>query len=173
MTHSSPPASRIYVDLDDCLIHTIVGRAGSNKRKKLPIQTDDAYFSILSPMAGDLLKLCRSLRPTSLLTTATGDYARAANEIFELGFICREIIARADFMVEAEDSPLSAKHFATDPAGLLIDNQKLGDQAAMIKRKFLGIPDANYFQIREFCGHPKESFDKELARLGGWLVGRV
>jgi hypothetical protein len=162
---------RIYIDLDETLIHAIYAHSGNpGKRRPIEIKNstgerEELYYSILRPKATELLSFCRTLGNVKMLTTATRDYALEHNSIFNLGFEATHIIAREDYLVStvsAYDTRTGPVKTATDPHSVLIDNLPRLAELAITKQQYLGIKPNRYIQIREFSGKDPEVFTKEL-----------
>ena len=149
---------RIYVDLDDCLIHSLHVFAGACDVHRKIVKVDDgsAYASCIRPGAIDLLAQCRSIATTLLLTTATTAYAAAHNAKFRLGFAHDEIIAREQYLDRIRGAYGASSSIVTSinvaPRSVLIDNMAPLDEYAQLKMMHLGIRRDRYFQISEFSG---------------------
>lgn len=165
---------RIYIDLDETLIHAKYATSGnSGKRSRIRIPDQDGtgyelYYSLLRPKAPELLGACRALSDVKMLTTATRDYAQMHNETFNLGFNENDIIAREDYLVNttvAFGLATEPAKYQTDPQSVLIDNLPRLATAAMLKQQYLGLNPSNYIQIREFDGKDPEIFASELNEI--------
>ena len=156
--------THIYLDLDETLIHAIpTGRGGIGKRTLINAG-GDKYGVLLRPLAKTMLADCRALAHTALITTATRDYALEMNKVFQLGFTEDEIFAREDFIkFEFKNVMITsdAVRENVSPGAVLIDNAEPDYLYARIKRKFLGIPEDNYYQVRTFNGKDPQCFVKE------------
>jgi hypothetical protein len=128
----------------------------------------ETYHCTKRPMADVMLEDCRRAGKTKMLTSATRQYALAANGAMELGFDPQDIVAREDIGTETTiaygDDFLLHKQ-QTDPQASLIDNMRPTSKWAKIKRTFLGIPAKNYIQIREFNGKDPEKFQSEWNQI--------
>jgi len=166
----------VFVDLDDCLIHTrcisslackpagfVVLPCGD---KGVPI-----HVSTLRPSALKMLADLRGVAPVKIITTGTEDYAQRANELFSLGFDPSDIISRDGFLVTIRGAYGSSSLFPTDvdqfPNSVLIDNHPFAGsdgEKVRVKMNFLGIGGDRFFQVREFNGDPDPR-----RFLGEWL----
>lgn len=150
---------RIFLDLDDTLIHSV--RGGHNKNRIYRKFTGDGrYGSIARYIGYDLIQFCRMIDPdTSMLTTATRDWAEEWNAVFEFGFDSEHIYSREDYTMETS-RPYSG--YVVDwngecldvSHGVIVDNYDAYDPSPKIKMNFVFgkfCPD-NWIQIREFDG---------------------
>jgi hypothetical protein len=162
----------IYLDLDDCLIkaHPLYGGRGVGRHAKIIRLDGENYSSRIRKDAARILQECRSIAPTRLFTSAVREYAEAHNKTFELGFLSEEMICREDYMCTVS-LPYGGVDYVPlktgeSPKSILVDNNPAGNQHAILKREFLGIPRDNYIVIREFQGFPDPPcFETELATI--------
>jgi len=161
-----------YVDLDHTLISTRLAQPGDVVPENCVVMrfAGEIYHSALRPCAHQLLARCRETGPTRMLTTATRAYSLAHNEQFQLGFAPEEIFAREDWRYNipgaygGHETLLLAENVC--PNSLLIDDFGPTSEGGRMKRKFLGIPEERYIQIRSYEGRPEpERFKDELASI--------
>lgn len=145
----------IFLDLDDALIQSLssAGRTNPGKRTLIRFESD-AYFVMERPLAKQMIADCKAVSDVSLLTTATGEYARAVCGKFEFGI--ETIIAREDLFADEENTGASKTDYC--PSSVLVDNQHPREFSARVKRQFLGISEDQYFRIREFNGKDPAKF---------------
>jgi NLI interacting factor-like phosphatase len=175
--NTDPLIPKIFIDLDDTLIHSIyINRSiGLSSRtlvetKASPKGKKEKYASHLRETSYDLLSFCRDKAQTLLLTTATKDYAIKHNEVFNLGFKDKEIISREDYLIEASTAyggkTTMVAAVKKHPKSLLIDNLSPEEEHAKNKMLFLGIKEDQYIQIREyFGGKDPDVFLRELESI--------
>lgn len=160
---------RVYVDLDDTLIHAVYGKGrGVGKRTVIDAGEGEYYHSFLRPDAHYMLEEMRRMGEVWMLTTAKRSYAMAHNETFRLGFSGGEILAREDYIVRvpmAYSSEWMPTERGVCPHGILVDNLSPAAEAARLKMAYLGIGEERYVQIREFNGRDPDNFKGELAQI--------
>lgn len=166
---------RVYVDLDDTLIHAVyaLGR-GRGKRTAVDAGEGEVYHSLLRPSAHRFLEGLRGDGEVFMLTTATKKYAAAHNETFRLGFSEGEIVAREDYLIQvtmAYSSELITMKRRVCPEGWLVDNMPPEEEAARLKRAYLGIGVDRYTQVREFNGKDPEVFNREMDQIFSIIKG--
>jgi len=96
---------KIYVDLDETLIHAGAAGLRSPGRRRRVAFGLEVYDVALRPCAHYLLGWLREIGCASLLTTSQRDYAEKINEAFGLGFeqlYCREDIFVFQSFCESE-----------------------------------------------------------------------
>ena len=96
---------KIYVDLDETLIHAGAAGLRSPGRRRRVAFGLEVYDVALRPCAHCLLGCLREIGCVSLLTTSQRDYAEKINEAFGLGFeqlYCREDIFVFQSFCESE-----------------------------------------------------------------------
>lgn len=166
---------RVYVDLDDTLIHAVYGLGrGKGKRTVIDAGDGELYHSLLRPSAHRFLEELRGDGEVFMLTTATKKYAGAHNKAFSLGFSEDEIVAREDYLIQvtmAYSSELITKKERVCPEGWLVDNMPPEEEAARLKRAYLGIGVDRYTQVREFNGKDPEVFNREMDQIFSTIKG--
>jgi hypothetical protein len=153
----------IYIDLDDCLIHSVFGVR--NTKRRTVMHLDEEKYSVLErPLAKKMLTDLRELGHLRMLTTATPDYAQEVNRIFGFDFAQNDVISLVPLLVTVQlaygsDTLLTKTH--TDPHSILIDHQSPQDKWLRTKMLYLGVKENSYIQIREFAGIDPFQFPKE------------
>jgi hypothetical protein len=165
----------IYIDLDDCLIHSIFGNGNAKKRTTMHLE-NEKYRVLERPLARQMLDDLRALGPVRMLTTATPDYAQEANRLFNFGFLAQDIISLVPLLETIQlaygsDTLLTKTH--TDPKGVLIDHQKPHEKWLRIKLLYLGIKESSYVQVREFSGLDPQKFANEWRNIHLPLVQTI
>jgi NLI interacting factor-like phosphatase len=152
---------KIYVDLDETLIHAkVAGLRPPAKRRRFAFGLE-VYDVALRPCAHYLLGRLREIGCVSLLTTSQRDYAEKINEAFGLGF--EQLYCREDIFVFRPFVDLKAE--AVAPKSVLIDDLSPTETLARFKMKFLGINRRSYIQIRGFHGTEPATIDREIAEI--------
>ena len=152
---------KIYVDLDETLIHArVAGPRPPGKRWRFAFGLE-VYDVALRPCAHYLLGCLREIGCVSLLTTSQHDYAETINEAFGLGF--EQLYCREDIFVFRPFADLKAE--AVAPKSVLIDDLSPTETLARLKMKFLGINRRSYIQIRGFHGTDPATIDREIAEI--------
>lgn len=146
----------IYIDLDECLIHSILERGG-NSKQRIRMSLGKEHYSVqLRPIAHEMLQNLRATkREVKLLTIATKEYSLTANGLFKLGFAECQIIAREDYLHEVNigyGKSIETTEVSVSPNSVLIDNAPVDSESARLKCAYLGIPKKNYIQVREYTG---------------------
>jgi len=109
---------KIYIDLDETLIHArVAGPRSPGKRRRFAFGLE-VYDVALRPCAHYLLGCLREIGCVALLTTSQRDYAEKINEPFGLGF--EELYCREDIFVFRPFADLKAE--AVAPKSVLIDD---------------------------------------------------
>lgn len=96
---------RIFLDLDDTLIYTLRGEPKNihdiSRLKSITFELDGCCNSVYRAIAPELISFCRSIDPdTSIITTATKEWAEAWSNAFDMGFDSEHIYARHDYTEE-------------------------------------------------------------------------
>jgi hypothetical protein len=152
---------KIYVDLDETLIHArVAGPMSPGKRRRFAFGLE-VYDVALRPCAHYLLGCLREIGCVSLLTTSQRDYAEKINEAFGLGF--EQLYCREDIFVFRPFADLKPE--AVAPKSVLIDDLSPTETLARLKMKFLGINRRSYIQIRGFHGTDRATIDREIAEI--------
>src|SRR6516225_8106222 len=152
---------KIYVDLDETLIHArVAGPRSPGKRRRVAFGLE-VYDVALRPCTHYLLGCLREVGCVSLLTSSQRDYAERINEAFGLGF--EQLYCREDIFVFRPFADLKAE--AVAPKSVLIDDLSPTETLARLKMKFLGINRRSYIQIREFHGADPATIDREIAEI--------
>lgn len=141
----------IFVDLDNTLIkadyyfvtllknYSIIALKG--------IHGEEKYQGQLRVGAKELLQQLHNIAPTFLLTAAAGDYARAWNKVFDLGFKDSDIYSR-------DDTLSGGSLYKPKGNCYLIDDLPEDNHKSQVKIKFLStIGPVNYIQIKSYNGH--------------------
>lgn len=168
---------RIYMDLDDCLIHSLPDH-GSQKRIQVRVG-DENYRVIVRPLAQQILEDCRAMAPVILLTSATKQYAEVHNDRWGFGFKPEELLSLRDVTIEVKGAygakSLELLKRNIDPDSVLIDNQDPLDESARAKRMLLGIhlDPTRYIKIREFNGKDPSCFAGEWKTIVEGLKTRL
>jgi len=145
----------IFLDLDDTLVHTVDFPPQNKENVFRIVLEEETYYSKKRECTEGFLCACRQIAKTYLLTNATRAYALSHNKTLQLGFEPSEIFAREDYLYESrvaygtQTLLTCTKKF---PEAILIDNLPATDPLAKAKQRFLGIPETQYLQIREFRG---------------------
>lgn len=168
----------VFLDLDETLIYTeFNNRKPENAFEGAFVFNLGNYWysSVLRPCALELIQYCRRLTICKLLTAATNDYATLINEHFGLGFDEDEIIDRDKFIEYSIDTRpycgigreiVIPKKCINHINSILIDNQYPDEPNAVIKIKYLGIPECNYIKIPTYNGKAEdENFDKVFKQI--------
>lgn len=153
----------IYIDLDDCLIHSVFGPSNSKRRTVIHLASEK-YSVMIRPLAQEMLSDLRSLGHVRMLTTATPDYAQEINRTFTLGFAPEDVISLTPLLETiqlAYGSDTILSKVKTDPSSVLIDHQNPKDKWLRVKMLYLGITESSYVQIREFYGIDPLKFPTE------------
>jgi hypothetical protein len=152
-----------YIDLDDCLIHSVFGVR--NTKRRTVVQLEEEKYSVLErPLAKKMLSDLRELGNLCMLTTATPDYAQEVNKTFAFGFEDHHIISLVPLLETVQlayGSDTLLTKTRTDPHSVLIDHQNPKDRWLLTKMLYLGIKEDSYVKIREFNGADPLQFPKE------------
>ena len=145
----------IFVDLDNTLIladyyffhvpkdYSIISLEGRHGEEK--------YHGQLRIGAKELLQQLHNIAPTFLLTAAAGDYARAWNKVFDLGFKDSDIYSR-------DDTLSGGSLYKPKGNCYLIDDLPEDNHKSQVKIKFLStIGPVNYIQIKSYNGRVTQS----------------
>lgn len=169
---------RIFQDLDECILHTLVNTIPTQDYVEFTLGEDKhTYRSIIRPCAKKLFAYYNKIvgkENVYILTTATRDYAEALNRLGEFGLDADHILTREDIAKYSHKSAWSTdsttiEHPLADKDNILIDN--LQWKYNMSKLLFLGIDVDNYYQTSEyygvsFCDDPKEAnFLKDIKKF--------
>jgi hypothetical protein len=153
---------KIFLDLDDTLIHSVYG-VGNSKRTYATF-AEGSYGSIYRSISPELIQFCRNIDPdTSIVTTATYDWVETWNDVFNMGFAKHQMYSRDDFtsethmdygrtIVDWNKKSLNLKEF------VIVDNYDIHDKwnpSSKHKMCFLGGPNydaGNWINIKPFTG---------------------
>jgi hypothetical protein len=156
---------RIFLDLDDTLIHSVYNHKNNKNRTYIQFKDDGRYGSVERPIAKDLIQFARSIDPdVSILTTATMDWAMAWSNVFQFGFDENHIYDRHAFTtwrtsiyggtdIIWNEKSLNLKH------AVIVDNNhliNLHDASPIHKMNFLfgeDFDDENWIHMRAFDGN--------------------
>ena len=148
---------RIFFDNDNTLSHASYEAFEDQPYLTIPTMHGDIY-TILRPVAKDLLQFSRDLvgfDNVYMLTTATGEYAKAFNEKAELGFEDHQIIAREDIEKYFVPGAYGGGYIIpndeiANPNNVLIDN--LPPRYNTDKMSLIGINSARYLEVDDYYG---------------------
>lgn len=155
----------IFLDLDECLVYATPWFDPKSKGiKQIKFEDGVVYAAQKRPLADRLIKFCRSLDHTRILTMGMRDYALKINERLKLGFEFEDVVAREDYVLQRLSAWLPKKK-NQHPGSILVDNQEPWQELALVKMGYLGIKEDRYIQIREFRGEDPECFEKELEEI--------
>lgn len=151
---------RIFQDLDECILHTLVNKMPHDHEKYVEfILTDDmhTYRTLIRPCAKRLFEYYNSVvgkENVYILTTATRDYAESLNRLGEFGLDNDHIYTREDIqqysISHGWDGEGAVPMPIADKDNVLIDN--LPPRYNCNKMDMMGIVTKNYHQTPEYYG---------------------
>lgn len=151
---------RIFFDLDECLLHTSVGRdPGQECFKFMLVDDHRTYYTLFRPEALPLLAHARELVGNDnvyVLTTSTRDYAHVVTDAGKFGFENDHIFTREDLDAHRWPTAYGGSTYGTctkiaDENNVLIDN--LPPRENEKKSIFIGIRELDrYIQVRDYWG---------------------
>jgi hypothetical protein len=149
----------------------------SKPKQKKENKKGDLYFTSLRPIALTILKKCREIAPTKILTVGARSYALTQNKTLKLGFAEHDIIAREDWTQEVHTAyggkDIYLPEVRIEPSGILIDNNPSNHDWARRKMNFLGITTERYITIREYTGgKDPDKFYGELNGIFEKILGK-
>lgn len=174
---SSTSTKYVFVDLDECLIHTSVF---SPKEKLAPgfaqarFKNDRClYVAQIRPGAHELLRRIREIVPAErvfMLTSSVKEYAHHWNR--EFGFNFAAIYHRRDIQ-DSDLEPLDASKFP-NAATYLIDNLPRSMNGGKIGFLRAIDPEPTYVQVSEFIRSPDDDFtERELSDIIACITAPV
>jgi len=158
---------KIFVDLDETLIHSIVVKNSNNHNRTYVKFTDRMYGIIKRRSAPLLLELIREIDPDPIMIT-TADYEWAHYCNTEFGFNFNTVYSRDDFTCVKSDNPYARsivdwneKSLGLDDA-VIIDNYPWSLPSPEHKMMFVfgKVDQHRWFQINEYNGHISKDFVK-------------
>lgn len=163
---------RIFWDIDETLIHTLVNREEENTKHFILPDSAINYYTIIRPCSNDLIEFSRNLvgkENVYILTTATRDYAERVNELAEWDFPVDQIIPREDI----QDYTVSVawgysyenqtmRHPLADKNNVLIDNLIFRHNEKKVS--LIGIDRDRYLNVRDYYGvnFPDDTFEEDV-----------
>ena len=170
--------NRIFIDLDETLLHTQYHDPGQDHLKfTLPDDNHTInYFTMIRPCAKTLIEFARDLvgfNNVHILTAATRGYAEKINDLAGWGFRNEDIFAREDteshkryvrlaYGAQLEIDP----HIYANPNNVLIDN--LTPDHNRVKIEYIGIwktQSKNYLHVNDYYGVNFTNDDKDFEDL--------
>ena len=153
---------RIFFDLDETLLHTIVGNHPNQECYTHKDNSRESYFTIFRPDARDLISFARELvgkENVYILTAATRSYAHELNSAGCFDFDHDHIFAREDQdryahkvqLAYGSDYIYAENKDIADPENVLIDN--LPERYNEGKCSFIGMRDiSRYIKVNDYYG---------------------
>jgi hypothetical protein len=152
---------RIFQDLDECILHTLVNKMPHEGEKYVEfILGEDmhTYRTLIRPCAKELFEYYNSIvgkENVYILTTATRDYAESLNRLGEFGLDNDHIYAREDIQQYSISFGYGGEGTIAIPIAdkdnVLIDN--LPPRHNYNKMDMMGIVTKNYYQTPEYYGN--------------------
>ncbi len=152
---------RIFQDLDECILHTLVNKMPHDGEKYVEfILGDDmhTYRTLIRPSAKRLFEYYNSAvgkENVYILTTATRDYAESLNRLGEFGLDNDHIYTREDIQQYSISYGYGGEGTLpmpiADKDNVLIDN--LPPRHNYNKMDMMGIVTKNYHQTPEYYGN--------------------
>ena len=151
---------RIFQDLDECILHTIVNKMPYEGEKYVEfILSEDmhTYRTLIRPCAKELFEYYNSIvgkENVYILTSATRDYAETLNRLGEFGLDNDHIYTREDIQQYSISHGYGGEGTLpmpiADKDNVLIDN--LPPRYNCNKMDMMGIVTKNYHQTPEYYG---------------------
>lgn len=151
---------RIFQDLDECILHTLVNKMPHDHEKYVEfILSEDmhTYRTLIRPCAKELFEYYNSIvgkENVYILTTATRDYAESLNRLGEFGLDNDHIYTREDIQQYSISHGYGGEGTLpmpiADKDNVLIDN--LPPRYNCNKMDMMGIVTKNYHQTPEYYG---------------------
>jgi hypothetical protein len=152
---------RIFQDLDECILHTLVNKMPNEGEKYVEFMLGEdmhTYRTLIRPCAKELFAYYNSIvgkENVYILTTATRDYAEALNQLGEFGLDNDHIYTREDIQQYSISHGYGGEGTLpmpiADKDNVLIDN--LPPRYNYNKMDMMGIVTKNYHQTPEYYGN--------------------
>lgn len=177
---SSTSTKYVFVDLDECLIHTSVFYRSPPREKLAPgfaqakFKSDSClYVAQIRPGAHELLRRIREIVPSErvfMLTSSVKEYAHRWDK--EFGFNFAAIYHRSDIEL-CDHEPLTTARFPNANA-YLIDNLPRNMNGGKIGFLRAIDPEPTYIQVSEFIRSPDDDYtEKELGDIISCITAPV
>ena len=151
---------RIFQDLDECILHTIVNNMPYEGEKYVEFMLSEdmhTYRTLIRPCAKELFEYYNSIvgkENVYILTSATRDYAETLNRLGEFGLDNDHIYTREDIQQYSISHGYGGEGTLpmpiADKDNVLIDN--LPPRYNCNKMDMMGIVTKNYHQTPEYYG---------------------
>ena len=151
---------RIFQDLDECILHTIVNKMPYEGEKYVEFMLSEdmhTYRTLIRPCAKELFEYYNSIvgkENVYILTSATRDYAETLNRLGEFGLDNDHIYTREDIQQYSISHGYGGEGTLpmpiADKDNVLIDN--LPPRYNCNKMDMMGIVTKNYHQTPEYYG---------------------
>ena len=151
---------RIFQDLDECILHTLVNKMPHDHEKYVEFVLGEdmhTYRTLIRPCAKTLFEYYNSIvgkENVYILTTATRDYAETLNQLGEFGLDNDHIYTREDIQQYSISHGYGGEGTLpmpiADKDNVLIDN--LPPRYNCNKMDMMGIVTKNYHQTPEYYG---------------------
>ena len=150
---------RIFQDLDECILHTVVNTIPSNEFVEFTLSEDIyTYRTMIRPCAKELFSYYNDTvgkENVYILTTSTLDYAKELNRLGEFGLDADHIYTREDIQQYSISFGYGGEGTVAMPIAdkdnVLIDN--LSPRHNYNKMDMMGIVTKNYYQTPEYYGN--------------------
>ena len=151
---------RIFQDLDECILHTMVNTMPYEGEKYVEFMLSEdmhTYRTLIRPCAKELFEYYNSIvgkENVYILTSATRDYAESLNRLGEFGLDNDHIYTREDIQQYSISHGYGGEGTLpmpiADKDNVLIDN--LPPRYNCNKMDMMGIVTKNYHQTPEYYG---------------------
>lgn len=177
---------RIFFDLDETLLHTIVGcHPGEDCHMHKNVSYEEnSYFTLFRPGSNDLIKFARDLigfKNVYILTAATREYAIEVNRGGNFDFDHDHIFAREDQELCTHKGggwSYGSSYYVPNkqiahPNNVLVDNLRARENFGKIT--FIGINDneedeENYIKVRDYYGADNLRVQEENEQIKAQLM---